>query len=118
VTWSPARGSVVNVRAGTKDNRPGVVYWVETSGVVDVYFVAWGTGTPPDDRRRNRDPFDPNVAVEKDSPDGDALALDKDTWFYPKEMGPFELSDVSPRPNAGPCPRAVLDRITKLHRSR
>jgi hypothetical protein len=118
MTWSPKRGDVVNVAAGTKNNRPGVVYRVEDQGVLITYVATWGTGTDPEQRRKNGDPHDPFVAVEKDSPEGQALALDKDTWFYPGEHGHFELTGLSPRPGASVCPRSLLDNLTRLHRSR
>jgi hypothetical protein len=118
VTWTPKRGDVVNVAAGNKQDRPGVIFWVEDTGVLTSYFVAWGTGTDPEQRRKNGDAHSPNVSVEKGSPDGQALALDKDTWFYPGERGPFELAAVAPRPGASPCPRRLLDNLTRLHRGR
>ena len=118
MSWVPRRGEVVNVFAGTKNNRPGVVFWVEDEGVLVIYVVCWGTGTDPELRRKNGDPHQPCVTVEKASPDGQALALDKDTWFYPRECGPFELADLSPRLGAVPCPRPLLDQLTRLHRRR
>ena len=65
MSFTPKRGDVVNVLAGGKPDRPGVVYWVEDAGVITIYFVAWGTGTIPEDRRKNGDKYDPNVPVEK-----------------------------------------------------
>lgn len=118
MTWVPKRGDVVNVFAGTKNNRPGVVYRVDDRGVIVIHSVAWWTGTEPEQRRRHGDPHDPCVGVEKDSPEGRALALDKDTWFYQGERGTFELSDLSPRPGASACPADLLANLIRLHRGR
>lgn len=118
MSWVPRRGDVVNVFAGTKNNRPGIVFRVEDEGVLVIYVVCWGTGTDPEQRRKNGDPHQPHVIVEKESADGQALALDKDTWFYPGERGPFELAALTPRPGASACPRRLLDNLTRLHRGR
>lgn len=117
MTWQPSVGSVVDVLAGQNPPkiRPGVVIRI-TGELVTVCHVAHGTGTLPEQRRRQGDAWAPSVAVGKDSSDGRALALDKDTWFYQGERKEYEASEVSPRSGASTCPAVLLARLRELHR--
>lgn len=116
MSWLPQVGSVVEVLAGHNPPkiRPGVVIRV-TDEIVTVCLVAYGTGTAPERRKLQGDTWNPVVAVSKDSPDGRALALDKNTWFYPGERKEYETSDVAPRPGAALCPAVLLARLRALH---
>lgn len=115
--WKPQLGAVVDVLAGNNPPkvRPGVVIEVDEELIL-VCLVAYGTGTSPEQRRRQGDSSSPHVAVFKASAEGGSLALDKDTWFYPGERKSYEATEVQPRPGALPCPPLLLARLRRLHR--
>lgn len=97
-------GECVHFRHKLKNRTTGEREWLTHVGVVlaidkrppapNVFFIAWGTGSPREDGDR--------LLVLKKSDAGDDMHLGKNTNFYSTHFAPCEAKFLAPRAGAPP----------------